>query len=135
MRPWTQKSALIQPKTSLGKGLKNVYSKGPRWRPRWRCVLSPPSRPRCAASGQLERLDATRPRLAFFCRTRCLRFRKFGFARALFRAEDVSRCGEVAGPTRMLIIAAAIVSDHSCSSYSSENDDEQRLTAPKMMDS
>ena len=31
MRPWTQKSALIQPKTSLGKGLKNVYSKGPRW--------------------------------------------------------------------------------------------------------
>ena len=31
MRPWTQKSALIQPKTSLGKGLKNVYSKGLRW--------------------------------------------------------------------------------------------------------
>ena len=27
MRPWTQKSALIQPKTSLGKGLKNIYSK------------------------------------------------------------------------------------------------------------
>ena len=31
MRPWTQKSALTQPKTSFGKGLKNVYSKGPRW--------------------------------------------------------------------------------------------------------
>ena len=31
MRPWTQKSALIQPKTSLGKDLKNVYSKGLRW--------------------------------------------------------------------------------------------------------
>ena len=31
MRLWTQKSALIQPKTSLGKGLKNVYSEGPRW--------------------------------------------------------------------------------------------------------
>ena len=31
MRPWTQKSALIQPRTSLGKGLKNGVSKGPRW--------------------------------------------------------------------------------------------------------
>ena len=31
MRPWTQKSALIQQRTSLGKGLKNGYSKGRRW--------------------------------------------------------------------------------------------------------
>ena len=31
MRPWTQKSALIQLRTNLRKCLKNGYSKGPRW--------------------------------------------------------------------------------------------------------
>ena len=40
MRPWTQTSALIQPRTSLGKGLKNVYSKGLRWLYTLRIALS-----------------------------------------------------------------------------------------------
>ena len=31
LRSWTQKSALIQQRTSLGKCLKNVYAKGPPW--------------------------------------------------------------------------------------------------------
>ena len=35
MRPWTQKSALIQLRTSLRKCLKNGVSKGPRWLYSW----------------------------------------------------------------------------------------------------
>ena len=64
MRPWTQKSALIQPKTSLGKGLKNVYSKGLRW-------LEADDAGKAAAGAELEHAE-----LAQVLRLRALRILK-----------------------------------------------------------
>ena len=47
MTPWTQKSALIQERTSSGKGLKTGYSKWLRWwKPLARLSLSPSRTPR-----------------------------------------------------------------------------------------